>query len=92
MFIAERLTCSRRCPPVALPWDPLQFLFGNNVSYHDIHHQHFGIKKNFSQPYFTHWDVLLGTRMTAAQVPEKQRARYHAGPIRELRDKELKAQ
>lgn len=23
----------------ALPWDPLQMLFGNNADYHDIHHQ-----------------------------------------------------
>lgn len=62
----------------AIPWDPLQMLFGNNaecelpasppdtlidsspeadcaVIDHDIHHQQFGIKKNFSQPFFTHW-------------------------------------
>lgn len=23
----------------ALPWDPLQAMFGNNADYHDIHHQ-----------------------------------------------------
>lgn len=28
---------------------------GNNADYHDIHHQQFGIKRNFSQPYFIHW-------------------------------------
>jgi sphinganine C4-monooxygenase len=67
-------------------------LFGNNVAYHDIHHQHYGIKKNFSQPYFTHWDVLLNTRMTAEQVPERQRERYHAGPIKQLADKIAKQQ
>ena len=38
-----------------LPFDPFQLLFPNNADYHDIHHQQFGIKKNFSQPYFTHW-------------------------------------
>ncbi|OZJ04064.1 hypothetical protein BZG36_04656 [Bifiguratus adelaidae] len=43
------------------PWDPLQFLFPNNVAYHDIHHQPFGIKKNYSQPFFTWWDSVLGT-------------------------------
>lgn len=32
-------------------WDPLQFLFPNNADYHDIHHQAYGIKANFSQPY-----------------------------------------
>ncbi|KAI8343454.1 fatty acid hydroxylase superfamily-domain-containing protein [Chlamydoabsidia padenii] len=46
-----------------LPWNPLQFLFGNNVKYHDIHHQAYGIKSNFSQPFFTFWDKLLGTEM-----------------------------
>jgi sphinganine C4-monooxygenase len=45
-----------------LPWDPLQFLFPNNAPYHDIHHQSFGIKSNFSQPFFVHWDVLFSTR------------------------------
>ncbi|SAL99240.1 hypothetical protein [Absidia glauca] len=46
-----------------LPWNPLQFLFGNNVKFHDIHHQAYGIKTNFSQPFFTFWDSLLGTEM-----------------------------
>ncbi|MBW0468498.1 hypothetical protein O181_008213 [Austropuccinia psidii MF-1] len=49
---------------LALPWDPLQHLFGNNAAYHDIHHQQIGLKKNFSQPYFIHWDMVMGTRMT----------------------------
>ena len=32
-------------------WDPLQMFFQNNADYHDIHHQAYGIKANFSQPY-----------------------------------------
>lgn len=56
---------------LALPFDPLQVLFGNNASYHDIHHQQFGIKRNFSQPYFFHWDVLMGTRMTVEEAQSK---------------------
>ncbi|EJU03778.1 hypothetical protein DACRYDRAFT_21225 [Dacryopinax primogenitus] len=48
----------------AIPWDPFQLLFGNNADYHDIHHQQAGIKRNFSQPFFTHWDYILGTRLT----------------------------
>ena len=35
------------------PWDPFQFLFSNNSVYHDVHHQTYGIKANFSQPFFT---------------------------------------
>ncbi len=32
-------------------WDPCQFIFPNNADYHDIHHQVYGMKSNFSQPY-----------------------------------------
>lgn len=78
------LLCSP--PIVALPFDPLQVLFGNNAAYHDIHHQQFGIKKNFSQPYFTHWDTILSTRMTPEQVPERHREKYRAGPVKRAAD------
>jgi len=44
-----------------LPWDPFQHVSGNNAAYHDIHHQSWGIKTNFSQPYFTFWDSFMGT-------------------------------
>ncbi|KAI9897600.1 hypothetical protein N3K66_007456 [Trichothecium roseum] len=44
------------------PWDPLQLITNNNAAYHDIHHQTWGIKTNFSQPFFTFWDGLLGTK------------------------------
>ncbi|KID87462.1 Fatty acid hydroxylase [Metarhizium guizhouense ARSEF 977] len=46
----------------AFPWDPLQLITSNNAAYHDIHHQTWGIKTNFSQPFFTFWDGLLGTK------------------------------
>ncbi|CAO3645610.1 unnamed protein product [Cunninghamella echinulata] len=55
-----------------IPWDPLQFFFNNNVKYHDIHHQPYGIKSNFSQPFFTFWDKVLNTEMpvqTREKVP-----------------------
>lgn len=45
----------------ALPWDPFQILFPNNATYHDIHHQNFGIKTNFSQPFFIFWDKIFNT-------------------------------
>ncbi|PKC08299.1 hypothetical protein RhiirA5_358125 [Rhizophagus irregularis] len=44
-----------------LPFNPVQKIFGNNSAYHDIHHQSYGIKMNFSQPFFTIWDRILGT-------------------------------
>ncbi|KAI9064149.1 sphingosine hydroxylase [Trametes sanguinea] len=51
-----------------LPWDPLQLFTSNNADYHDIHHQVIGIKSNFSQPFFIHWDAILGTRMTRKDI------------------------
>jgi sterol desaturase/sphingolipid hydroxylase (fatty acid hydroxylase superfamily) len=27
-----------------------------------------GIKSNFSQPFFVHWDLLMGTRMTRQDI------------------------
>jgi len=50
-----------------LPFDPFQW-FGNNADYHDIHHQVIGIKSNFAQPFFIHWDFLMGTRMTRYDI------------------------
>jgi sphinganine C4-monooxygenase len=57
-----------------LPFDPLQMLSGNTADYHDIHHQVIGIKSNLSQPWFIHWDVILGTRMTRQDI-EVRRAK-----------------
>ncbi|KAL9029287.1 MAG: hypothetical protein Q9196_002466 [Gyalolechia fulgens] len=61
----------------ALPWDPLQHLTSNNAGYHDVHHQTWGIKTNFSQPFFTFWDRLLGTAWTGGDVS----ARYEKAKI-----------
>ncbi|KAL9054544.1 MAG: hypothetical protein Q9162_004100 [Coniocarpon cinnabarinum] len=60
----------------ALPFDPLQRITGNNAGYHDVHHQSWGIKTNFSQPFFTFWDRMLGTKWTGGDVSaryERQR-------------------
>ncbi|KAK7722739.1 Sphingolipid C4-hydroxylase sur2 [Botryosphaeria dothidea] len=63
----------------AFPFDPLQFITSNNASYHDIHHQSWGIKTNFSQPFFTFWDRFLGTMWTGGDVTHKyERARKAA--------------
>jgi len=58
----------------SLPFDPMQFMFKNNADYHDIHHQMIGIKNNFSQPFFVHWDSLLGTEMTREEMENRRRA------------------
>ncbi|MCJ1434413.1 hypothetical protein MMC27_003781 [Xylographa pallens] len=61
----------------SLPWDPLQHLTSNNAGYHDIHHQSWGIKTNFSQPFFTFWDRFLGTVWTGGDIS----ARYERSKI-----------
>lgn len=61
----------------ALPWDPLQHITSNNAGYHDVHHQSWGIKTNFSQPFFTFWDRMLGTVWTGGDVS----ARYERSRI-----------
>ncbi|KAK0549754.1 Sphingolipid C4-hydroxylase sur2 [Tilletia horrida] len=50
----------------ALPWyiDPLHLIFPNTAAYHDVHHQMLGLRYNYSQPFFIHFDVLFGTRMS----------------------------
>ncbi|KAM0812509.1 putative Fatty acid hydroxylase domain-containing protein [Seiridium cardinale] len=62
----------------ALPWDPLQHLSGNNATYHDIHHQSWGIKTNFSQPFFTIWDRVLGTMWKGDTSLKYERSRKNA--------------
>ncbi|KAF7294495.1 Sphingosine hydroxylase [Mycena kentingensis (nom. inval.)] len=56
------------------PYDPLQMMSKNNADYHDIHHQKIGIKSNFAQPFYVHWDYLLGTQMTRSEM-EARRAK-----------------
>ena len=63
----------------AFPWDPLQHLTSNNAGYHDVHHQSWGIKTNFSQPFFTFWDRVLGTKWTGGDVSARyERSRLAA--------------
>ncbi|XP_058083762.1 sphinganine C4-monooxygenase 1 [Magnolia sinica] len=46
-----------------LPGNLFHMFFRNNTAYHDIHHQLYGNKYNFSQPFFVTWDKILGTYM-----------------------------
>ncbi|KAF4350994.1 sphinganine C4-monooxygenase 1 [Cannabis sativa] len=48
---------------ICLPGNIFHVIFKNNTAYHDIHHQFYGNKYNFSQPFFVMWDKLLGTYM-----------------------------
>ncbi|KAK1289254.1 Sphinganine C(4)-monooxygenase 2 [Acorus calamus] len=46
-----------------LPGNPFHIFFSNNAAYHDVHHQLFGSKHNFSQPFFVFWDRILGSHL-----------------------------
>ena len=62
----------------ALPFDPLQHITSNNAAYHDIHHQSWGIKTNFSQPFFTIWDRWMGTQWEGDVKAKYERTREAA--------------
>lgn len=65
----------------ALPWDPIQHITSNNAGYHDIHHQSWGIKTNFSQPFFTFWDRLLGTMWRGGDVSARYEKTRRAAQV-----------
>jgi len=55
-----------------LPGNPFNQLFDNNSAYHDVHHQLYGNKYNFSQPFFVVWDKIFGTYMPYSLVKRKE--------------------
>jgi len=61
-----------------LPFDLFQLLTSNNADYHDIHHQVIGIKSNFSQPFFVHWDAILGTRLTRKDIEARRQQKVES--------------
>ncbi|KAF2183766.1 sphinganine hydroxylase-like protein Sur2 [Zopfia rhizophila CBS 207.26] len=63
----------------SLPFDPLQLITSNNAGYHDIHHQSWGIKTNFSQPFFTVWDRFCNTMWKGGDVAARyEKSRCYA--------------
>lgn len=55
-------------------------MYKNNARYHDVHHSHYGLKYNFSQPFWIHWDVVMGTRWDKPMKPlaaEKREMEVH---------------
>ena len=70
----------------SLPWDPMQHITSNNAAYHDIHHQTWGIKTNFSQPFFTIWDRLLNTMYTGDRA-ERERKKAAEAATRQVQEK-----
>ncbi|OXB42717.1 hypothetical protein B1J92_H01375g [Nakaseomyces glabratus] len=68
----------------ALPFDPFQIVFPNNAVYHDIHHQQFGLKTNFAQPFFTFWDNLFGTNFKGFEEYQKKQRRVTIDKYKEF--------
>ncbi|XP_060196813.1 sphinganine C4-monooxygenase 1-like [Lycium barbarum] len=68
-----------------LPGNLFHIVFKNNSAYHDIHHQLYGSKYNFSQPFFVTWDRILGTHMPYALV-NRPEGGYEARPAKDCKD------
>ncbi|XP_039126369.1 very-long-chain aldehyde decarbonylase GL1-9-like [Dioscorea cayenensis subsp. rotundata] len=64
-----------------LPGNIFHIIFQNNTAYHDIHHQLQGAKFNYSQPFFSIWDKLLGTYMPYNLVI-RQEGGFEARPLK----------
>ncbi|KAL8826458.1 MAG: hypothetical protein Q9170_007391 [Blastenia crenularia] len=63
-------TISDHCGYV-LPWDPTHWVNGNGARFHDLHHQGWGLKYNFST-YTVFWDNLLGTAYKNTDEAERK--------------------
>ncbi|KAJ3084600.1 hypothetical protein HDU99_010342 [Rhizoclosmatium hyalinum] len=50
----------------AWAWSPARLFNSNGAEYHDIHHWGKGVMYNFSQPYYTFWDHIMGTEYESA--------------------------
>ncbi|KAL0912511.1 hypothetical protein M5K25_018488 [Dendrobium thyrsiflorum] len=68
---------------VWLPGNLLHVFFKNNSAYHDIHHQLYGTKYNFSQPFFITWDKILGTHMPYT-LEKRKEGGFEARPIKKM--------
>ncbi|OWM89553.1 sphinganine C4-monooxygenase 1 [Punica granatum] len=68
-----------------LPGNLFHVFFKNNTAYHDVHHQLYGNKHNFSQPFFVMWDRILGTYMPYT-LEERKGGGFEARPTKEFKD------
>ena len=51
------------------PYNPLNYISKNTTEYHDVHHQAWGMKYNYSQVYLTIWVSFL-SRLVAEMGSE----------------------
>lgn len=71
-----------------LPGNLFQKIFKNNSAYHDVHHQLYGNKYNFSQPFFVMWDKILGTYMPYS-LEKREGGGFESRPCKEYKDEWL---
>ncbi|KAJ3030569.1 UNVERIFIED_CONTAM: hypothetical protein HDU68_008586 [Siphonaria sp. JEL0065] len=62
----------------AWAWSPAALCNANGAAYHDIHHWGKGRMYNFSQPFYTFWDHIMGTEYESAMA-RKKLLREHEG-------------
>ncbi|KAI4385183.1 hypothetical protein MLD38_003238 [Melastoma candidum] len=67
-----------------LPGNLFHIFFKNNTAYHDVHHQLYGSKYNFSQPFFITWDKILGTYMPYT-LEKRAGGGFEARPTKECK-------
>lgn len=68
-------TISDHCGYV-FPWDPFRLVNNNGAVFHDLHHQSWGVKHNFST-YTVFWDNILGTTWADKAGAEARYKRVH---------------
>ncbi|KAL4315501.1 hypothetical protein HN51_069684 [Arachis hypogaea] len=68
-----------------LPGNLFHVIFKNNTAYHDVHHQLYGNKYNYSQPFFVMWDRILGTYMPYT-LEKRADGGFEARPCKDSKD------
>ncbi|OMO79032.1 Fatty acid hydroxylase [Corchorus capsularis] len=69
----------------SLPGNPIHIFCKNNAVYHDVHHQIYGAKYNFSQFFFVIWDKILGTYMPSS-LEKRIEGGFQVRPAKEFKD------
>lgn len=64
------------------PTHPIHRFLTNNSAFHALHHQHEGVKYNFSGYYYSIWDKLLGTYLPYS-VEERKGGGYHLRAVKD---------
>lgn len=67
-----------------LPGNPFHMFFNNNSAYHDVHHQLYGNKYNFSQPFFVMWDKILGTYLPYS-LEKRESGGFESRPCKDFK-------